>query len=318
MKTILLSLLFLFSVLCTLKAQTVTDYDGNVYNTVTIGSQTWMKENLRMTHYQNGDSIPNVSVTNTWRYLTTGALCDFDNFPINSLTYGKLYNWFAATDARHTCPLGWRTATDVDWSKLTRYLDNTVDTTVNGWSGTVVGGKMKETGTAHWLNPNTGANDSSGFTALPGGYRNLYGDFYYLTYYGYWWSPRTTDNTNVWKRNLNYDKSQISRSYNNANYRTSGYPIRCIEDNITTSTQSDENRMDVQIFPNPASEWIAISISDHEGMKLSIYNLMGELVLCKELVNSYTIIDIHLLKQGFYTLVIANSNTTITKKLVVK
>jgi uncharacterized protein (TIGR02145 family) len=316
MKTSLLTLLSILNIICTLKAQTVTDYDGNVYNTITIGSQTWMKENLKVTHYRNGDTIPNVSVTNTWRYLTTGALCDFNNLPINSLTYGKLYNWYAATDARNTCPLGWHTATDAEWSIMTRHLDNTVDTTVNGWSGTVIGGKLKETGTTHWLNPNTGANDSSGFTALPGGYRNLYGDFYYLTYYGYWWSPRTIDITNVWKRNLNYDNSQISRSYNNANYKTSGFSIRCIQDDITTSTQSGDHRLDVEIFPNPASEWVGISVSDHKVMKLSVYNLLGKLMFSKELQTSLTNIDISSFDKGMYIIRISDGETCIIRKLI--
>jgi uncharacterized protein (TIGR02145 family) len=318
MKTTLLTILTILTVLYSLKAQTVTDYDGNIYNTVAIGDQTWMKENLKVTHYLNGDSIPNVSITNTWRYLTTGALCDFNNLPINSLTYGKLYNWYAATDARHTCPLGWRTATDADWSKLTRYLDNTVDTTVNGWSGTVIGGKLKETGTAHWLSPNTGANDSSGFTALPGGYRSLYGDFYYLTYYGYWWSPRTNDLTNVWKRNLNYDNSQISRSYNNANYKTSGFSIRCIQEYITTSTHNDHKSIDVQIFPNPATERFTISIPETDGMKMSIYNLLGEVVLVKELKSARNEIETGFLNKGMYIIKLSNNTTTLIRKLTLE
>lgn len=194
------------------QAQTVTDIDGNGYNTVTIGTQIWMKENLKTTKFRESTVIPNVTNTNSWRNLTTSAYCDYDNSIVNSAIYGKIYNWYAATDAHKICPMGWHVPSDAEWNVLAKYLDNSVDTTAIGWLGTDIGGKLKETGTTYWTTPNTGATNISGFTALPGGYRNLYGSFMYIEDYGYWWSTKADDTANVWKRNLNYDNSQMSRS----------------------------------------------------------------------------------------------------------
>jgi uncharacterized protein (TIGR02145 family) len=114
----------------------VTDYDGNVYNTVTIGTQTWMTEDLRVTHYRNGDLIPNVAETAAWNNLTTGAYCNYDNDKRNSATYGRLYNWYAVISGANLAPSGWHVPTDAEWTTLTTYL---------GGEG-VAGGKLKESG----------------------------------------------------------------------------------------------------------------------------------------------------------------------------
>jgi uncharacterized protein (TIGR02145 family) len=103
-------------------AQTVTDIDGNVYHTVTIGTQLWMVENLKVTHFNNGDSIPNINNNTAWFNLTTGAYCDYDNIAANSLVYGRIYNWFAVDDARKLCPVSWHVPENAEWTQLTNYL----------------------------------------------------------------------------------------------------------------------------------------------------------------------------------------------------
>ncbi len=196
---------------------TVTDIDGNVYNTVTIGTQVWMKENLKVTHYRNGDTIPNIADSSQWVNLTTGALCDYNNVANNSLVYGKLYNYYAIADLRNVCPTGWHVPTYAEWETLKSFLG--VDS--------IVGGKLKETGTVHWTSPNTGADNSSGFTALPSGCRFYYGSFYYIGGGAFWWA---------YYQNYTYD-APFWFIYSNSSYLThtselgsSGFSIRCVKD----------------------------------------------------------------------------------------
>jgi len=144
----------------------VTDIDGNVYHIVTIGTQVWMVENLKTTKFRDGSSIPNVTDAEEWvghGELHSGAYCNYDNTAANSNTYGSLYNWYAVVDERNICPTGWHIPSEAEWATLIAYLGGQ----------DVAGGKMKEAGTAHWSTPNTGASNSSGFTALPGGSRQI-------------------------------------------------------------------------------------------------------------------------------------------------
>ena len=152
----------------------------DVYQTITIGTQVWMAENLKATHFRNGDAIPHVTDGATWQSLTTGAYCEYNNDINNVATYGRLYNWYAVNDYRNIAPVGWHVPIDAEWQTLVDYL--------GGWE--VAGGKMKEAGTANWVSPNTGATNESGFSALPGGRRHVIGSGYYenMGYSGYFWS----------------------------------------------------------------------------------------------------------------------------------
>ena len=196
---------------------TVTDIDGNVYHTVTIGTQVWMVENLKVTHYRNGDSIPNITDDTEWGNLKTGAYCNYNNDPNNADAYGRLYNWYVVIDSRKICPAGWHVPTYKDWNILEAYLGGVP----------IAGGKIKEAGTAHWKSPNTGATNESGFTALPGGYRRFTGTFYYVGYYGYWWSTRAYNVNNAWYNYLGYLYSNLNRYFYS---KTLGFSIRCLKD----------------------------------------------------------------------------------------
>jgi uncharacterized protein (TIGR02145 family) len=197
---------------------TETDYDGNVYHTVTIGTQIWMVENLKTTHYRNGDPIPNVPDNTQWSNLTTGAYCNYNNDANNAKTYGLLYNWYAAINSLNICPVGWHVPSANEWKKLETYL---------GGVG-VAGGKMKEAGTTHWISPNTKAGNSSGFSGLPGGFRNTNGTFDTMGAYGQWWSSTEFSVTSAWHRNLYYNVGFDDNVYG---YKTDGFSIRCIKDN---------------------------------------------------------------------------------------
>jgi len=197
---------------------TVTDIEGNVYNTVTIGTQVWMIENLKTTKYRNSDTIANVTGNSAWASTSTGAYCNYNNNVNSSITYGRLYNWYAVNDNRNIAPVGWHVPTDSDWTTLTTYL---------GGEG-VAGGKLKESGTTHWQSPNTGATNETGFTALPGGDRLFStGVFYDKGVYGFYWSSTTKDASTAWVRALDYGYSNVSRS-NNA--KSNGFSVRCIKD----------------------------------------------------------------------------------------
>ncbi|RPH33344.1 MAG: hypothetical protein EHM93_05180 [Bacteroidales bacterium] len=209
---------------------TVTDIDGNVYNTVTIGTQCWMRENLKTTKYRNGDPIQkvqNILVSNQWSILTSGAYFNSDNNYTN--IYGNLYNWYAVNDVRNIAPVGWHVATDADWTTLTDYL---------GGLG-IAGGKLKESGTIHWDSPNIGgtnnigvkigATNESGFTALPGSSIDRDGVDYAVGYLGQWWTSTVggTGTWGPWTRSMKHDIGYVFREGRD---ERNGFSVRCVKD----------------------------------------------------------------------------------------
>lgn len=140
----------------------VTDADGNGYYSVTIGTQVWLTQDLKTTKYNDGTSIPNVTDATAWGSLVTGAYCNYNNSNDENLirTYGRLYNWYAVNTGK-LAPEGWHVPTNNDFYALINYLGGDL----------VAGGKLKESGTSHWLAPNTGASNETSYSALPSGYR---------------------------------------------------------------------------------------------------------------------------------------------------
>jgi uncharacterized protein (TIGR02145 family) len=203
------------------------DIDGNMYQTVTIGNQIWMKENLKVSKYRNGDPIP-TNLDATWGSTTSGAYSIYNNDPANNTTYGKLYNWYAVADPRGLCPTGWQVPTDAEWYILENYLDPTVnDPNANGYRGTDVGGKLKSVSSL-WTSPNTGATNSSGFTAFPGGYRDGGGIFNLVGGYGIWWSSTESPSSSIaWFRFLDGSAASSGRDLNPKTY---GFSVRCLKD----------------------------------------------------------------------------------------
>ena len=201
---------------------TVTDNDGNVYNTIYIGTQLWMASNLNTTKYRDGSNIPNITDNVAWDTIasgsyTIGAYCHYNNDANNAATYGKLYNWWAVTDTRNIAPLGWHIPTDAEWTTLTTYI--------GGLS--IAGDKLKEAGTTHWQSPNTNATNSTGFTALPGGDRYIDGIFSNLYLGGYWWSATGYNPSSAWYRYLYNTYENMIPDYDNF---PDGMSVRCIHD----------------------------------------------------------------------------------------
>lgn len=207
---------------------TVTDYDGNVYQTVLIGDQCWMMENLKVTHYRNGDPIPNVTDDTEWENLTTGAYCEYDNDPVNVETYGRIYNWYTVDTSANIAPEGWHVPTDAEWKQLEMYLGmSQAQADDTGWRGTDEGGKLKDT-TLLWNAPNTDATNESGFTALPGGSRNYDGFILGMGYSASFWSSTEDDSIDAWSRHLYSGNSQVYRL--GGSTRRNGCSVRCVRD----------------------------------------------------------------------------------------
>jgi len=197
----------------------VSDVDGNSYSTVTIGTQVWMAENLRTTKYKDNTAIPLVTDNTAWFNLSTPGYCWYNNDAATYKgTYGALYNWYTVNTGK-LCPTGWHVPTDAEWTTLTTYL---------GGEG-IAGGKLKETGTSHWLGPlNTGATNTTGFTAVPGGSRAFFGAFDGgIRGIGDWWSSTESSTAGAWYRIMSNFLTSVDRS---DSPKRSGLSVRCVRD----------------------------------------------------------------------------------------
>ena len=199
---------------------TVTDIEGTIYSTIGIKDKIWMVENFKTTRYSNGDLIGTTTPAN----LDIGMEINpkyqwaYDNNETNVQTYGRLYTWYSVTDTRNICPTGWHAAHYYEWSYLYSSLGDP----------SLSGGKLKETGIAHWVSPNIGATNEFGFNGLPCGYRSSDGIFQAIGYFGGWWSALQNSDRNAWEFDLRNESSSIS--YNYVDKRI-GYAVRCVKDN---------------------------------------------------------------------------------------
>jgi uncharacterized protein (TIGR02145 family) len=190
--------------------------DNQRYKIIKIGTQVWMAENLRAVKFNDGSSIAWVTDNKEWSDLKTSGYCWYNNEEApENIRNGALYNWYTVNTGK-LCPYGWHVPTDAEWTTLINSL--------GGMSG--VGGKLKESGTANWLNPNTGASNASGFTALPGGYRFKDGSFLEISKYGMWWTATGDGATSAWDRYLYSSSVSITRSSLN---KKLGLSVRCIQ-----------------------------------------------------------------------------------------
>ncbi|NQT27681.1 hypothetical protein HQ585_20160 [candidate division KSB1 bacterium] len=197
---------------------TMTDIDGNVYKTVKIGNQVWMAENLKVTHYRNGDPIPNITDNSQWAKLTTGSYGAYNNKEMHAITYGYLYNGYAVKDRRNIAPKGWHVPTKDEWQILIDYLGGLY----------ITGGKLKETGTAHWRSPNNGATNESGFSALPGGDRDFENGRSYSLGINAWFWSFTSNRSNLSMQQLDVADSRIISSGTYDEHF--GFSIRLVKD----------------------------------------------------------------------------------------
>ncbi|MCF7823318.1 MAG: T9SS type A sorting domain-containing protein [Candidatus Marinimicrobia bacterium] len=261
----LTSILHILTLLTNLHAQDIIqDYDGNEYHSVIIGNQVWLKENLKSLHYADGTLIPDVAV--------------YNNSDRNANVYGRLYTWDAAmrgsTDegAQGLCPDGWHIPSDAEWKELENYLGGAA----------IAGGKMKEAGTSHWNTPNTGADNSSGFTALPGGeYDAFYQpySFQLLNEYAVFWTSTETSTDQARERYLAFN-SAASAIYDW--YKSMKYSIRAVKDQVQTDLKTyNEAQPESGIlhpnFPNPfnPNTVIPFQVSSKNRLTIRIYDNKG-------------------------------------------
>jgi uncharacterized protein (TIGR02145 family) len=203
----------------------ITDAENNTYKTVYIGTQQWMAENLKVSKYSDGTTIPNITDKTQWQNNTTGAWCYYNNNVANNTKYGKLYNWYAVSKTtnsnKNVCPTGWHVPTDAEWTILTDYLGG----------ATVAGGKMKEVDITSWNSPNTDATNTSLFSSLPGGYRAYYlndGNYNDFGDYGNWWSSTEINTGAAWYRLLASSNGVAGR---NNDTKKIGLSVRCLRGN---------------------------------------------------------------------------------------
>ena len=288
------------------QAQTVTDIDGNVYHTITIGTQVWMVENLKTSRYNNGSAIPLETDNSVWINLSTPAFCWYNNDSSNKNTYGALYNWYTV-NTNKIAPQGWHVPTQEDWTILSTFLGG----------DSIAGGKMKsigtiENGTGLWHTPNEGATNEYGFSGYPGGLRDYDGSFQLKGYAGYWWTSTANGCFSVWSRLLS---SYIAQCISEQTGKYYGYSIRCVSDYPASINQVNDI-FKLKIFPNPATDYIFIDFAEEKELNLLIYNPFGVLVMQKSLKNKTNEVDISSLPKGIYLLQISCSDWKYQFKLV--
>jgi uncharacterized protein (TIGR02145 family) len=195
---------------------TITDIDGNVYTSVTLGTQEWMVDNLKTTSYNDGTAIPLVTSDIEWSNLKTPGYCWYNNALTYKNIYGALYNWYTVNTGK-LCPTGWHVPSDDEWKTLGEFLGG----------GDVAGGKLKEAGFTHWRSPNTSATNETGFTALPGGSRYGNGSFYMLGLYGFWWTTSEGETGGAYSRGMDDDEQDLSK---HTGGKGVGASVRCVRD----------------------------------------------------------------------------------------
>ncbi|WP_353085074.1 FISUMP domain-containing protein [Flavobacterium sp.] len=287
----------------------VTDIDGNNYNSVIIGTQEWMKENLNVSKYSDGTPIPQVTSSGQWANVTTGAWCYYNNDPANGIVYGKIYNWYAVAgiyDAasaanpslrKQLAPTGWHVPTNIELLELSNYLGG----------GSLAGGKLKESGLTHWTSPNLGANNESGFTGIPGAGRNLVGDYYYsIGERGEWWC--STENTNnplgasEYYLHHNYGSLYIASAG-----KKNGLSVRCLNNNLLSNTTLETNR--INLYPNPVINILNIKTNENLiNQTFTIIDSLGRVVLNGKLNEVECTINVEQLDKGIYYLKISTVN----------
>jgi uncharacterized protein (TIGR02145 family) len=301
--------------ICQTNDSTVTDFDGNIYNAITIGNQTWLKENIKSIHYSDGTVIPDA--------------VSYDNISTNADIYGRLYTWDAAMNnsteesAQGVCPCGWHIPSHAEWKILENNLGGAI----------VAGGKMKHEGMQFWKIPNTGANNSSGLTILPGGEYDANitpNKFNLLKEYAVFWTSTEVSVTKARERYLAYNDAKSS-VYDW--YKVMKYSIRCVQDSIaTTVNNTDIKNISTftlhQNYPNPfnPSTTINFSIPQNSFIRLQIFDVNGRhintLVESKKSIGYYSITwdgkneignDV---SSGMYFYRLMTSKFTVSKKMV--
>lgn len=324
MKPLSISLLALAAVIsvCT-DAQTVTDIDGNVYPVVTIGTQKWMAQNIRATHFNDGSPLTNMDAGNWFTPPWNAPRYCQPLVPpgtTDSLALGFWYNFSTAGDPRNICPSGWHVATDEDWSKMVQYLDPNADTTGSTtMESAIAGGMLKDT--VGWTPPNTGATNATGFSAIPAG--AISGMIEYPAGYisgtgstaSFWCGVPAWGWGDVsYYRSVDYMSNAIVR---NSDTSAHGRSIRCVCDTLeTVSVGLIMPNDQLKLYPNPAGESVTLSAGNTALGKILLVNSVGSVVYCGFSREGSQRIDIAHLSEGLYVITLPDLNSSIN--LIIK
>lgn len=277
--------------------------DGNVYDTITIGTQVWMKENLRYLPSVVGPATASETTLYYYVYDYNGTSVTDAKATYNYTTYGVLYNWPAASIS---CPCGWHLPSLAEWTQLSNYLGGE----------SIAGGKLKETGTTHWVSPNIGATNESGFTALPSGIRSNLGTFWDLGYASILWtsSEKISEYPEVfvWYRYIHGNGIWTGSQWDSMD---KGFAVRCVKDSAASFIKDNSIDKQIQIYPNPATDKLTINYTKKEKAKMQVYNMLGKCVFTIYLQNGINDIDISILTKGVYVILIMSDIWTCQYKL---
>lgn len=276
----------------------VTDIDGNVYKTVVIDSLVWFAENLKVTRFQNGDTIPNVSDAAEWAALKSPGMCSYRNDPNYDCPNGKLYNYFVGSDERNPCPVGWRVPSTADLTRLINYYDADANGGAPSSLPNSAGGFLKSAGTSIWRSPNTNATNISGFSAIPSGGRNNAGSFSNSTdAASAYWSTTLVGPGMGFFLELAYPQDYAVR---NAYWAQYGACIRCVAD-LTSTSVNEESSTGVGLSPNPAGEWITLAVGPELiGKEYIVFDVTGRPVLQGVLLSQQATVSVAELPAGLY------------------
>lgn len=284
------------------------DIDGNTYKTVIINDQIWFSENLKVTRFQNGETIPNVSDSAAWAGLTEPGMCSYKNDSTYDCPYGKLYNFYVASDPRNPCPNGWRVPTMADLYKLIFFLDPNANAQQPGNSPNSAGGPLKSSGLNYWRIPNTNATNVSGFSAIPNGGRNDMGRFSLSNdaAASYWLSTlagASPGKSMGFFLELAYPQDWVVRNAYWANY---GACIRCVADKSIMSTEESSNGQSTLLIEQTRD---ALHVSSHPqiiGKNYVIADVHGK-IKQEGVIQEDMTISISHLKSGAYFFTVPNA-----------
>ena len=301
MKIKILTLTYLFICTISIQAQTVTDVDGNTYNTISIGNQTWLTENLKVTKYNDQVPISLVLDDASWSTQTEPAYCYYLGDIANANIYGNLYNWHVINNAKNVCPSGYYVPSIADWEELITFVGGNA----------VAGGKLKEMGLEHWLDPNTGADNSSSFTLLPSGWRAHNNGFYEsLSQMAFVWSSTFVDAQSSSIILVGYDSPAC---YTSESHILTGLPIRCLKDE-TASLNENLNQQPMIVYPNPAKN--IITIESKQNLEIEIFSIEGQKIKSLKLMNNKTDIDVLEFASGVYIINAMTEKGIVTHKFI--
>lgn len=326
MKKITLLFIFCFSLnsYCQTAGNGLTDIDGNTYNSVIIGTQEWMKENLNVSKYKNGDVIPKINFSSSWQTTTVGSWCNYYGGTLNppdyGSIYGKLYNWFAIDDSRGLAPEGWHIPSYDEWMTLINFLGGSFN----------AGSKLKEVGNLHWASPNEDATNESGFNGLPGGNRDPNGLWYAMVgigipYSASWWGTSEINSGQSSVYSIKYNTKEVVAGYidiHNSINRNAGLSVRCVKNSKLNNSNFENHSF--KIYPIPATEQITIycgNLTTISSWSFKIVNTLGQEIVNGILNSQLNVVPLNTLNgKGIYFIKIYDdsNNLMFAKKIIIQ